>query len=430
MALGFDGSGGFGADFYAAYKHIYNPKRVAVLAYSNRPLFRDLAKKDRFEGDTYNHSVFYEDPQGGSADFATAIAQKQASSQGARFVLNRGREYQAISISNEEIRASRSDMGSLLRKKSHETDRVINEMSRRMDIALHGAGTGVVASFTTGGSVTGNTITLDTPQLGIRFSVKMYLQVATTNNTNGTANTLLNSGASVQVKAINRSATSTTLTLDQNLNVAFPSIATTTQYFLLRKGENLGFGVTNPFGGVSGLKSWLPATAPTNGDNFWGFDRSIDAQRLSGVRYAATAGEKMETTFQNASAELFLQGANPSTCLVAPVDFSKYSQELGNKVRYEDAPARGDSGYSSLVIRGQSGDIRLQSDPQIDPGTFYMLDMDTWWVNHLDGLPHLDESDGRPAAREQNSDAIEIRWRGWYQLVCDAPGYNLVGSFG
>jgi hypothetical protein len=345
-------------------------------------------------------------------------------------VLARGREYQAISINNEEIRASRSDMGSLLRKKSHETDRIINEMSRRMDIGLHGQGTGVIASFTTGGSVATTTVTLDTPQLGIRFSVGMYLQVATNNPTNGTQATMLNSGASAKVVARSVSATATTLTLDQNLNVAFPSIATTTQYFLLRKGDNLGFSTANQTtGGVAGLKSWLPTTAPTTGDNFWGYDRSVDVQRLAGVRYAAANGEKYESTFQNTSAELYLQGSNPGVCLVAPVDFAKYSQELGNKVRYEDAPADGKSGFSTLVIRGQSGDIRLMADPQVDPGTFYMLDMDTWWVAHLDGLPHLDESDGRPAARESTSDAIEIRWRSWYQLVCDAPGKNAVGTF-
>jgi len=424
----FSGAGGFGGDFYAGYKHIYNQKRVAVLAYDRRPFLKRLRKDDAFVGDTYNHSIFYEDPQGGSSNQQTAINQKQASSQGARLVLNRGREYQVISILNEEIAASRDDVGSLLRKKKHETDRIINEMSRRIDIAVHGGGGGVLASFTTGASIATTTVVLDTPQLGVRFSVKQVLQCSSTNNTNGTVNTLLNGGATARIVGLNRSAVTTTLTLDQQLSVAWPGIATSTQYFLLRNGDNIGFSLNNPVGGCSGLKSWLPTTAPTVGDSFWGFDRSVDAQRLAGVRYVAANGEKYEQTFQNASAELSLQEANPSVVLVSPLDWTKYSEELGNKVRYSPG-TEGTTGFRPLMVTGQSGDMELIPDPQVDPGLFYMLDMDTWSLLTLGAVPHLIEDDGRPALREASSDAIEIRWRAWYQLVCDAPGHNLVGTF-
>jgi hypothetical protein len=428
MALGFDGSGGFGGDFYAGYKHIYNPKRVAVLAYERRPFMKRLTKRDDFVGDTYNHSIFFEDPQGGSANQQTAINQKQASSQGARFVINRGREYQVISILNEEIQASRDDVGSLLRKKKHESDRVINEMARRMDIAIHGGGGGVIASFTTGSSVATTSLTLDTPQLGIRFSVRQVLQCVSTNNTNGTANTFVAGGATARVLGLSRSATTTTITLDQTLAQAWPGIATSTQYFLVRNGDNIGFSYTNPAGGVSGLKSWLPTTAPTVGDSFWGFDRSVDVQRLAGVRYAAGNGEKYEQTFQQASAELALQESNADVILMSPVDCAKYSQELGNKVRYSPN-ADGVTGFRPLLVTGQSGDLEVLPDPQVDPGTFYMLDMDTWHLKTLGALPHLVEDDGRPTLREATSDAVEIRWRGWYQLISDAPGRNLVGTF-
>jgi hypothetical protein len=424
----FSGQGGFGGDFYQAYKHIYNPRAVAKLAFKNRPFLDKLTKKDVFEGDTYNHTIMYEDPQSGSADFATAIAQKQSSSQGTRMVMNRGRYYQAISILNEEIRASRSDAGSLLRKKSTETNGVLNAMGNRIDDQLHNGGGGVIASFTTTGSNATTTITLDTAQLGVRFGRNQFLQVASTNNTNGTVNTLLAAGASVKVLNVSRSATVTTLTVDTALNVAFPGIATTTQYFLLNKGDNLGFGINSFAGGVSGLKSWFPLVAPTAGDNFWGADRSVDAERLSACRYSALNGEKYESTFQNASAELALQGSNPSIVLCSFLDAAKYSQELGNKVRYSASDA-GSTGFKPMEIQGLSSTMTLMPDPRVEPGLFYMLDMETLWLATLDAVPHLDESDGRPAAREGSTDGIEIRWRAWFQLVCDAPVKNLVGQF-
>lgn len=428
---GFDGSGGFGGSFYAAYKHLYNPTRVARLAFNKRPFFAALTKKDIFEGDTYNHSIFFEDPQGGSATYSTAIAQNAASSQGARMVMNRGREYQAIKMLNEEIEAARSDKGSLLRKKATETDRVIQEMSRRMDIALHGDGTGIIASFTTG-SASSNTLTLDVPGLGIRFSVGMWLQATAARPAAGVAPTLVGSGAAFQVVAVNRNASASTVTLS-----AVPTawgLANNTQYFLLRNGEGLGFGLSLINGGVSGLKAWLPTVAPVpgGGDSFWGFDRSADSQRLAGSRYTAQGGEKYETTFQNASAELELQCADPTIILMNPVDLAKYSQEIGNKVRYtSDSDAKTGLSTNHLLVHGQSSDMKAMSDPQVDPGTFFMLDMSTWWINHLNALPHLIDSDGIGALRDTTglTDSITLQWRAWYQLVCDAPGKNMVGIF-
>lgn len=430
-APAFSGAGGFDSAFFAAYKHVYNQHKIQRLAYRNRPLFAALRKEDMFEGDTYNHSVMFEDPQGGSMTFATAIAQKMSSSQGARFILSRGREYQAISMDVEAIAATRSDKGSLLRKKVTETDRIIEEMSRRIDIAIHGDGTGILASFTTGSSLATTTITLDQPALGLRFSVGMYVQFATNSPTDGTAPTLADNGKFLQVISRNVTAKVTTITLSGQL-ASIGGLATTNKYFLVRNGCGIGFGTSNPYGGVSGLKSWLPINGPTVGESFWGFDRSVDAQRLAGSRYIAAPGEKFEVTLQNASAELELQNASADVVLLNPVDLNKYSQELGTKVRYmeSDPGTTGLKTAGAMIIRGQSGDMKAISDPQVDPGTFYMLDMSTWWLATLNGVPHLDTADGSTARRESTSDGIEIRWRAWYQMVCDAPGRNMVGTFG
>lgn len=432
-APSFSGAGGFDAAWFAAYKHVYNANKVARLAYRNRPFFQMLKKKDMFEGDTYNHTIFFEDPQGGSQTFATAIAQKMSASQGARLVISRGREYQAISMDNEAIRASRSDKGALLRKKVSETDRIIEEMSRRIDIALHGDGTGILASFTPTSLAT-TVIKLDTPALGVRFSVGMYVQFTASSPSDGSAPVLLGSpaGQVLQVVARSVNAAETTITLSAALSTV-SGLTAGTKYFMVRNGCGIGFGATKPYGGVSGLRSWLPINGPQVGESFWGYDRSVDAQRLAGTRYIAPAGEKYETTFQNVSAELELQGANPTVVLMNPVNLSTYSQELGSKARYVmNSGTQGITGMktSGIIIQGQSGEMRAVADPQVDPGTFYMLDEEVWWLATLDGVPHLDTMDGTSARREATSDGQEIRWRAWYQLICDAPGRNAVGTFG
>jgi hypothetical protein len=139
----------------------------------------------------------------------------------------------------------------------------------------------------------------------------------------------------------------------------------------------------------------------------------------------------MEATLQNASAEMQLQGASPDIILMNPIAISNYSQELGAKVRYASTD-RALTGLKTtgIVVAGQSGDMAVLSDPQVDPNRFYMLQSDTWSMPCLDGVPHLDDSMGTSATREATSDGIEMRWRAWYQLVCDAPGYNMTGGFG
>jgi hypothetical protein len=427
----YNGAGGFDAQFFFAYKKIYQPDRIKRLAYDKRPFLNLLTKKDIFEGSSIDHTIIYEDPQGGSSTFATAIAQKGSSSQGARMVISRGREYQALTIMNEAIRASRSDVGSLVRKKATETDAIIREMGRRIDIAAHGDGSGIIGSFTPT-TQTGSTVQLDQGTMGIRFSVGMYLQLTAAQPAAGVPPTLLNGGQAVRVVARSTQFNNSTLTFDQPLSGL--GLTNGTKYYLLRAGSGLGFGISIPDGGgVSGLKAWLPLVQPTSGDNFWGQDRTQDAQRLMGSVYTPAPGEKMEVTLQNASAEIELQCSSADTILMNPYNLNNLSKELGTKVRYEGSDGQAKTGLGTapgIILRGQSGDMKVISDPQVDVGQFYMLDMSTWYLAHLDAVPHLDTADGSTARREANVDGMEIRWRAWFQLICDAPGRNLTGTFG
>lgn len=442
--IGYDGSGGFGGNFYAAYKHVFGPENVKALVYKNRPFLADIKKKDDFEGECYAHTIMYEDPQGGSTNFQQAIANQIASSRGARMMIWRGREHQVIQLDNEEIRASRSNKGALLQKKGYETSRVLEEMGRRIDIGLHLGGCGVIGSITTGNaaSLTSTTVTLDQPGQVVRFSTGMTLQLASNNPVDGTPATLLNGGATAKVIGIQRSTSQnipSTITLDQTIGAFGGSLSTTTQYFLLRAGDGVGFGQNVLKGGVAGLKSWFPTPAAPGqsisnrlapNDQMWGFNRNADVQRLAGCAYQASPGEKYLETYQKAGQELFVNGGGNEDgkmmLYVSPQDYTGYSMELGPQVRYADS-SEGFSGFKRLVVQTQAGNLVLTADPQIEPGLFYILDRDTYYLKSLDAVPHMDTSDGNNALRVGNADAQELRWRAWFQMVVDQPGRNLVG---
>lgn len=444
-----DGSSVFGQSFYAAYKHTYGPKRIEPLVYKNKPFFRDARKVDDFEGDSYMHTIVYEDPEGGSTDFSTALTNgATASSQTARFAIWRGREYASLSLNAEEVRASRSDMGSLLRKKDYETRRMIDKMAYRIDVGLHNGGSGTLASFTpTAPQLTANpgVITLDVNAMCTRFAVGMKLQIATNDPKDGTAATLVNSGATATVMGIQRSSVPgipTTLTLATGVTLnswTATGLTAGTTYYLLRHGDGVGFGQNVLNGGICGLKAWLPAPPPVGtpmtsrldaADRFWGFNRNVDPTRLAGCTYQAQAGEKYQVTFQNAGQELFVNGGgnedNKMFLYVSPADYTGYSLELGPQVRFADVDEAG-TGFKRLKVRTQAGDMTLTADPQIEPGLFYMLDKDAYYIKTLDSVPHIDEQDGLTGLRLSTADAQQIRWRAWYQLIFDEPGKCLVG---
>jgi hypothetical protein len=443
--IGYNGDPGFGGPFFAAYKQVFGPANVEALVYKRRPFLQDCTKRDDFEGSCYAHTIMYEDPQGGSTSQKVALANQRASSRGARMMIWRGREYQTIQINNEEDRASRSNVGALLKKKSYETKRVLEEMGRRIDIAAHGAGNGVIGSFTTGaaGSLGQTSLILDQPGQIVRFSVGMVLQLSTSNFLDGTPAALIGNtpGATAKVVAVQRSSGSlpSIITIDQALNTWAPSVAATTQYFLLRAGDGVGFGQNVLDGGVSGLKAWLPAppvpgTTITNrldpADNFWGTNRNADVQRLAGCVYQAQPGDKYTKTYQQAGEELAVHGGGGEDgnmiLYVSPSDFTGYSLELGPNIRYMDLD-EGATGFKRLAVHTQAGTLALTADPQIEPGLFYILDRSTYYMKTLDALPHMDTADGNSSLRVSDADAQEIRWRGWYQLIFDEPGRNLVG---
>ena len=79
-----------------------------------------------------------------------------------------------------------------------------------------------------------------------------------------------------------------------------------------------------------------------------------------------------------------------------------------------------------MHVQGPRGLISIVPDQNCPASTAYMLQMDTWEMHHLTGLPHMltrgaGQGGGRMVATQ---DSVEFRaaYRG--NLACIAPGYN------
>ena len=86
-------------------------------------------------------------------------------------------------------------------------------------------------------------------------------------------------------------------------------------------------------------------------------------------------------------------------------------------------------GYKALILEGDKGPLRVMADNACPKGTFYMLQEDTWVVKSIKPAPHVVEDDGLKMIRETNADGVEWRLRALWNIGCEAPGFNAVGSF-
>ena len=448
--INFDGSaptGGksFGGDFFAAYKHLYGPSRVEVMTYKNAKLLQTIKRVDNFEGDSYNHTLAIETPQVGSNTFLQAQLNQNSATKTKRMVIWRGHEYASLYLDREEIKAARSDQGSLMRKKVTETNGVITNVGQSINNQLWGDGSGIRGSFTTAsGAVSGKKVTFDIAINSIRFAIGMRVQVATNHPTDGTPPTLAASGLVATVVQISRSSGAgggkASMMLDTDLG-AF-GLTGSTQYFLLRAGDGVGFGQNVLNGGIAGMRAWFPKPVAPGvqridpaTDNLWGLNRSADDIRLAGSSYYATPGESYSASLQHAGEELAYNGGggDPENVMlmVSPHDFTGVSLELGPNQRYVDVKdGRGQFGFSALTVNTQAGQWALVAEPQVDPGEFFVVDKTDLYLKSLDAVPHMVDDDGLTALRTANSPGIEIRWAAYAQLIVNCPANHLRGKFG
>jgi hypothetical protein len=173
---------------------------------------------------------------------------------------------------------------------------------------------------------------------------------------------------------------------------------------------------------IKGLAAWVPLTAPTGGDNFWGVDRSVHPTRLAGNRLNDPTAPA-EDSIMSLAEVMHERGANPDIAMISPRQFTKMSKRLNAKVEYDGGGGEAAYGFSNVKIATSAGTVKVFADPDCPEDRGYLLTKDTWSIRHL-GLPEVVSTDGLTALRRPGLDQIEIRARYYGQLVCKAPGEN------
>lgn len=390
----------------AALKELYDGQTVENLVYSDNPYLAMVRKNVDFGGKYKPIPIITGASQGRSATFANAQA-NQSPVQIESFFLTTVSDYSIAQIDNKTMLASRTDKMSFLEGSKVMIDGAITSLTLSLSSSLFRSGTGSIGQIST---ISTGVITLADPNSVTQFEVNQVLQANATDG--GTPRAALG-----YVIKVDRTATTGQVTVSASFGGAAGTPASwAPNDYLLVQGDNNAK--------LKGLAAWIPATAPTSGDNFFGVDRSVDPVRLAGVRYDGSA-QPIEEALIDASSLLAREGGKPDVCVMSYASYSALEKSLGAKVQYVDMKGPAELGFRGIQINGANSMIKCFPDRSCPSNTAYLLTMKTWCLESIGEAPQiLRYGDGLEMLRVYNADAGEVRVAYYANLSCNAPGYN------
>jgi hypothetical protein len=416
----------------AALKELYTDDKdyMKNIVYSKNPWLAMIPKNespDGFAGKYIPVPLEYGNPQGRAHVFANAQNQQTASDVVSYFVYA-VQDYQLVTITNLLMEQTKSNAGAFVDEASRTMDNGFRNLSNNMAFELFSGGTasrGVISAA--GVTAVGTTLsfTLANPQTVVQFEVGMTLQASTTDG--GAA--LAGSGATIlaaQIASVNRGTGAITAIVVQDTYAATWAAGD----FLQVYGDIGTAGASTIAGllGLSGLAAWVPNSDPLTTDKFWGVNRSADPTRLAGIRYNASS-QSISEGLTNALALGNREGAAFDLIIMDFVSYSTLVNELGAKVQYVELEHdEVEVAFEAIHFHSAYGKIPVMADRSCPAQTAYCLTRDTWKLRTLGKAPHILTygMEGLEGLRVGNADALEIRIAYYGNVICSAPGYNMV----
>ena len=403
-------------------KRLY-PNGVNEILYKASLLFKNCKKDTQFLGEDKAVVVHISGTNGGSANFADALA-SQGATRKVRFIVNRKREYQVYSVDGEAIAATNGDKGSIVRVLKEEMDKAMYRFDRAMAKRASGKGGGSIGVISSGTTLTSTTLTFASRTDIQWVEVGDQLQFADGDGTDPSADPadLLDGGETLTVSAVDRAAGSITVSAAIN---TIAGIATGDYVF--RRGDYSR--------AMTGLLGWCPTSAPAASESFFGVDRTdYDVLRLSGFRYTAGAGGQKEALVINGAAEAAIHGIEVEMLYCNPLDYAAFINELGS-VRQRNSSEDGKVGYKMIEIHtpaARGGTLKVVSDPGIPAGYGLAINNDEFVLGTAGECPSmLDHAGlgGRGLLTPQDDDAVQGRLGCYGNFWHVNPGNAIIFQF-
>lgn len=411
----------------AALKELYTGDDfMKDLVYKKNPLLALIPKDESPSGMAGKYlpvPLIFGTPQGRSASFSQAQS-GQTAPQLASFFVYRVSNYQLVTITNELLEATKDNAAAFVDEAKLNIDTGFRNISNDLALDLYQDGSGLRGQIS---SISTGVITLVDANSVVNFEIGMEL---VSYSISGNTYTQSTSAASGFVIAINRYAGTVTVSATQGGSAATPTNWSTSFPNLGVKGD-VAFGTLSArtsFQKVSGLAAWLPTTAPSPGESFWGVDRSVDS-RMYGTIAQNTSTETIEEALIDAAALVAREGGQPDMCFMSFSSYAALEKSLGSKVQYVDVKhEEADIAFAGIRIHAPYGPITIIPDRNCPSRLAYLLQMDTLKFRSLGKAPHILTygNEGLEGLRVGSADALEIRIGYYGNLTCNAPCWNAV----
>lgn len=405
----FPSTSGVGLNIAAFFKTRYPQKKIANLVEFGQPTLEALPKSDELTGLATIVPMQLSGPQGLSSTITGALG-AVSSSFGAAWAITTADYYGGLVIDAKSMMAAKNDQGAFFKLKEREMDGMLTSLGNSFEAALWGNGSGSIGQVASDPG-TATTFTLLNTADAFNFYKNMVINFY--DNSSGALGTVADGGTRV-VTGVNYGTG--VITVDAAIDADVSSDA-----HIVRAGTNDLL--------IKGIPAWIPATDPT--DTFFGVARTLHPQMLGGWRQSYLGS--IEETVKTLDANIRRVNQAPKTLWLSYSNFNRLEMELGARgYRMEDGSGK-KFGAPSLMMTGPGGPVVVKAGPYVPGNAAFLLDMSTWRIGTLGALPHLVQDDGLTArvvgvaASSGTSlamDAVEIRYRAFWQLICDNPFAN------
>lgn len=413
------------ADYDALLKDQYTPEKVRELSYYENPLF-GMMKKKRRGGRRYIQPVMFGHPGGASATFAKA-KNNQFNSKYEDFQITRSKQFLLVTLDNE-LYLSAQDNLDAFEPAFDEFDKGFRGLAQKINRRLYRKASGSVGQITAGSNVGTATITLVDPADAFNIEAGMLLVASATDG----GGSLRSSAATVTVSSVDYEAGTVTATGNWTAGIA----AVEAGDYLFAEGD---WDLC-----PAGLESWLPVTnrASVLAASFFGVTRSLQGQRLGGIYMDATSmGDLDETVIKlvgrvnkhGGKVDLVLMNSEVLSDLQILWNSRHFTFEnidVSIKEKVGDSTLIFSKIYSGMMAQIGGRKVKLIGDQACPSNRMYALQSDTWTIWHSYELPGfiLKAATGQILRVPDDSDDVEGRVGGYFNLGCSAPGWNGVAA--
>lgn len=384
-----------------------------------------ITHDEKGTGDDYSFLNVYGDNPSGSEDFGEAQDRGQNSmSGGAQFKVRWCNDFQVPSVGKDIIAKTKNKQGGWIPQLKHEMDSSLRYSAHRRSVALFTTGFGELATVTNAIGA-GFVITLGNPRTGAvdrsvvyRFVKGMKLVFSATISAN-----LLRAGQSAVVTKVDYSAG--TVTVDTALNAI---TGLTINDVIFTKGDRED-SATPTRKRPAGLPAWIPTTAPSASENFFGQDRTTNSFLYGWIIDCTSTGVSLMDGLVTAANYVSTVGhATRMVAVLSPAKFIEISRALDNKQTTE-ITGRGGVGYKTIVVYADGVELPVISDQYCTDSEGYVMDPGAIHHPSIGAAPHIDDEDGNKILRQSSSAGVEVRYEAFECFTNENPAATAVLKF-